>query len=103
MARQLKIPPEIAKREDLSIYAKACYGSIVYHLGRNEACWPSRPTIARQWAISVASVKRGMVELQGVGLIDKEQRLSGDGEWHSNKYELRGAELFKRQKVCPIG
>lgn len=102
MARKLQIPTHVAKRVDLSLNAKACYASIEFHCYREEWCWPTHETIGRQWGLSRNSVKRGLAELKATKIIDCERRITGDGNWHSNRYRIRPDPLFPKQKIQSI-
>jgi hypothetical protein len=93
MARDIRIPQDITRREDLSSTAKLCYGAILHFCWRSDECWPAHGTIAALIGASVSAVKDGCEQLAKAGLIEIERRITGQGQNHSNKYKLVGGRV----------
>ncbi len=81
--------------EYLNGYAKLCgwkaslvYFSLCRHVDKEQRCFPSIKRMAKQHAISVASVKRGLEILKDWNIIGIEKKKKADGTWKNNVYTL---------------
>lgn len=75
--------------DELPARAKTVY---MYLKDRSDAkgeCWPAINTIARETSMSRSTVKRGIADLIGCGLLTKEARYRENGSNSSNRYFLK--------------
>ncbi|HHQ8671954.1 conserved phage C-terminal domain-containing protein [Clostridioides difficile] len=74
-------------REDLTIYEKMIYMTLVRHSNENSICFPSYRTIAQKSGCSERQAKKVVKDLEKKKLIKKENRTKGNSkEKESNVY-----------------
>ena len=72
--------------DDLSFRALSIYRYLRYRQGKNESCYQSHKTIARDNSCSVSTVRRAIDELVKKGYIEKINRRRQNGSKTSNMY-----------------
>ncbi|OJT75034.1 hypothetical protein BM530_13570 [Clostridioides difficile] len=65
---------DLIDREDLTIYEKMIYITLVRHLNENSFCFPSHKTISKKSGCSESQVKKVIKSLENKELIKKENR-----------------------------
>jgi len=74
---------------DLPHRAVAVYVYLYDRANREGQCWPAVPTIAREFKLSEATVRRAIKDLRKAGLITTEQRYREKGGKSSLLYKMR--------------
>ena len=77
---------EMIFRDDVSFRAQCIYRYLRYRQGKNEYCYQSHKTIARDNKCSVSTVKRAIDELVKKGYIEKINQRRPNGSKTSNRY-----------------
>lgn len=78
---------DLIDREDLTIYEKMIYMTLVRHSNENSICFPSYRTIAQKSGCSERQAKKVVKDLEKKKLIKKENRTKGNSkEKESNVY-----------------
>lgn len=77
---------EMIFRDDVSFRAQSIYRYLRYRQGKNENCYQSHKTIARENKCSVSTVKRAIDELVQKGYIEKINQRRSNGSKTSNRY-----------------
>lgn len=77
---------EMIFRDDVSFRAQSIYRYLRYRQGKNEGCYQSHKTIARENKCSVSTVKRAINELVQKGYIEKINQRRSNGSKTSNRY-----------------
>ena len=77
---------EMIFRDDVSFRAQSIYRYLRYRQGKNEICYQSHKTIARENKCSVSTVKRAIDELVQKGYIEKINQRRSNGSKTSNRY-----------------
>ena len=77
---------EMIFRDDVSFRAQSIYRYLRYRQGKNECCYQSHKTIARENKCSVSTVKRAIAELVQKGYIEKINQRRSNGSKTSNRY-----------------
>lgn len=78
---------DLIDREDLTIYEKMIYMTLVRHSNENSICFPSYRTIAQKSGCSERQAKKVVKDLEKKKLIKKENRTKGNSkEKESNIY-----------------
>ena len=77
---------EMIFRDDVSFRAQSIYRYLRYRQGKNESCYQSHKTIARENKCSVSTVKRAIDELVRKGYIEKINQRRSNGSKTSNRY-----------------
>ena len=80
--------PEWVLYSDVSANAVRLYVTLTRYVGRNEAGWPSRKTLAGHCHLSPTTVDRALQELVDLGAIRIEPRYRSDGSQTSSLYYL---------------
>src|ERR1039458_7250948 len=80
--RSGQIPLGVLGLRGLHQGAKNLYGILKYHAGKNDHCWPSHSTLARELGVGVRTIQNYQTKLESARLIDVEQR----GLRRSNRY-----------------
>ena len=98
--RWSRIPPEVAKRPDLSDRAKVIYGVLRDRSDQEGYCYPTLALIARDVGRTARTILRGLAELEGAGVLERRPQwhlpdspqlfdTPGDGrERSSNRYRV---------------
>lgn len=73
---------------DLPHRAVAVYIYLADRANKDNVCWPSIPTIARELKLSESTVHRAIRDLRHANLIITEQRFRENGGYTSLKYSL---------------
>ncbi len=79
-------PYEMILQDDVSFRAQSIYRYLRYRQGKNDNCYQSHKTIARENKCSVSTVKRAIDELVAKGYIEKVNRRRSNGSKTSNSY-----------------
>lgn len=77
-----------AIKADISGNAMSIWNVLFAYINKDGSCFPNMRTIANDSKKSVSSVKRGLRELEKVGLITKTHRYHRNGGQTSNLYEV---------------
>ena len=77
---------EMIFRDDVSFRAQSIYRYLRYRQGKNESCYQSHKTSARENKCSVSTVKRAIDELVQKGYIEKINQRRSNGSKTSNRY-----------------
>lgn len=77
-------------KRDLSHRAVSVYLYLANMANEKNECWPAIQTIAKELKISQSTVRRGLQDLRGAGLIDTEQCYRKKGGKSSLLYKLYG-------------
>lgn len=82
------MPRWLQRDPNVSAAAKLVYLALSSRAGRSGESWPKHATIALEASCSVATVKRALVELRGLGVIEWDTRLRPNGTKTANRYRL---------------
>lgn len=80
------IPNWIVRDESVSIHAVTVYAALASHSGPG-GIHPSQPTLAKEARCSESSVRRALLELEALGVVERVRRKSSQGR-ASNGYVL---------------
>ncbi|MCC0654724.1 conserved phage C-terminal domain-containing protein [Clostridioides sp. ES-S-0001-03] len=98
------IENDLIDREDLTIYEKMIYMTLVRHSNENSFCFPSHKTISKKSGCSESQVKKVIKSLENKGLIKKENRNKlNSKEKDSNVYFVLTAKVCKSCGDLPLG
>lgn len=88
------IPNLLARCGKLTPKAMAIYLCLKSHAGTSNRTWLNHKTIAREANVSLSTVKTGLNELRGLGLVSWKGRVRPtDGRQTSNNYVLHDSEV----------
>lgn len=82
------VPRWLQRDPNVSWQAKLVYLAINSRVGEHGAAFPSHATIAEDCGIGVTSVKKGIAELEKLGVLTKVNRFQDGGGQTSNEYAL---------------
>jgi hypothetical protein len=97
------IPNWVIRDESVSIHAVTVYAALASHSGPG-GIHPSQPTLAKEARCSESSVRRALLELEALGVVERVRRKSSQGR-ASNGYvlhpngRLRADERFDSDPV----
>ncbi|HFG9748235.1 TPA: conserved phage C-terminal domain-containing protein [Clostridioides difficile] len=95
---------DLIDREDLTIYEKMIYMTLVRHLNENSFCFPSHKTISKKSGCSESQVKKVIKSLENKELIKKENRTKlNSKEKDSNIYFVLTAKISRAYGDLPVG
>lgn len=83
------IPRWLLHRADLSKHAKLAYAVVASYTDETGEAWPSLATVARLGSMSVSSARRGLDQLEALGVVERTARRRPDGGQTSNLYRIR--------------
>lgn len=72
-----------------------------HHNGETGMCFPSLKTLAKECEMDVATVKRHLIHLESVGLIERYKRHRDNGSQTSTQYILRMIEPLAQNAPAP--
>lgn len=72
-----------------------------HHNGETGMCFPSLKTLTNECEMDVATVKRHLVSLEGLGLIERTRRFRENGSQTSTQYILRMHEPLAQNAPAP--
>lgn len=75
-------------RMDLPHRAISVYTYLAVRANKDNACWPSIPTIAKDLKLSESTTRRALNDLRKAGLIQTEQRYRDNGGNSSLLYRV---------------
>lgn len=98
------IENDLIDREDLTIYEKMIYMTLVRHSNENSFCFPSHKTISKKSGCSESQVKKVIKSLENKGLIKKENRNKlNSKEKDSNIYFVLTSKACRSCGDLPLG
>ena len=72
-----------------------------HHNGETGMCFPSLKTLAQECEMDVATVKRHLLGLEGIGLIERHKRHRANGSQTSTQYILKFREPLVQNAPAP--